>query len=197
MDKIEQRIRSHFEASIQTKRDTLASQLPALLNGAQMIVDCLKGDGRILACGNGGSAADAQHFSAELTGRYERERKPLAGIALTTDTSALTAIANDYSYQEVFSKQVLALGRKGDVLMGISTSGNSGNVLKAMEAAHGIGMHVLALTGKDGGAMAKALKPGDVELRAASKVTARIQETHILLLHCLCDAMDELMFPAR
>ena len=196
MINLESRIRSHFEASIQTKRDTLATQLPALLKGAQMIVDCLKGDGRVLACGNGGSAADAQHFSAELTGRYERERKPLAGIALTTDTSALTAIANDYSYQEVFSKQVLALGRKGDVLMGISTSGNSGNVLKAIEAAHSIGMRVLALTGKDGGAMAKALKPGDVELRAASKVTARIQETHILLLHCLCDAMDELMFPA-
>jgi D-sedoheptulose 7-phosphate isomerase len=196
MSNLESRIRSHFEASIQTKRDTLASQLPALLKGAQLIVDCLKGDGRILACGNGGSAADAQHFSAELTGRYERERKPLAGIALTTDTSALTAIANDYSYEEVFAKQVLALGRKGDVLLGISTSGNSANVLKAMDAAHGIGMRVLALTGKDGGTMAKALKSGDIELRAASKVTARIQETHILLLHCLCDAMDEMMFPA-
>ena len=195
-DSIEQRFRAHFEASIQTKRDTLAAQLPALLKASHLLVDCLKSGGKIVACGNGGSAADAQHFSAELTGRYERERKPLAGIALTTDTSALTAIANDYSFQDVFSKQVLALGRKGDVLMGISTSGNSGNVLKAMEAAHGIGMHVLAITGKDGGTMAKALRRDDVELRAVSKVTARIQETHILLLHCLCDAIDELMFPA-
>ena len=192
---IENRMRSHFEASIQTKRDTLAAQLPALLSAAQLLADCLKAGGKVLACGNGGSAADAQHFAAELTGRFERERKPLGGIALTTDTSALTAIANDYSYQEVFSKQVLALGRKGDVLMGISTSGNSGNVMKAMDAAHSVGMRVLAMTGKDGGTMAKALKPGDVELRAASKVTARIQETHILLLHCLCDAIDELLFP--
>ena len=192
---IEQRIRSHFDASIQTKRDTLAAQLPALLKASQLLADRLKAGNKILACGNGGSAADAQHFAAELTGRYERERKPLAGIALTTDTSALTAIANDYSYAEVFSKQVLALGRKGDVLMGISTSGNSGNVMKAIETAHSIGMTVLAITGKDGGAMAKALKGDDVELRAASKVTARIQETHILLLHCLCDAIDELLFP--
>ena len=193
---LEQRIRSHFDASIQTKRDTLAAQLPAILRAAQLLSERLEAGAKILACGNGGSAADAQHFAAELTGRYERERRPLAGIALTTDTSALTAIANDYSYQEVFSKQVLALGRKGDVLMGISTSGNSGNVLKAMEAAHGLGMQVLAMTGKDGGAMARALKPGDIELRAASKVTARIQETHILLLHCLCDGIDEILFPA-
>ncbi len=195
-DLLEQRIRSHFAASIQTKNDTLAAQLPALLKASQLLADRLKAGGKILACGNGGSAADAQHFAAELTGRYERERRPLAGIALTTDTSALTAIANDYSYNEVFSKQVLALGRKGDVLMGISTSGNSGNVLKAMEAAHSVGMQVLAITGKDGGTMAKALKADDVELRAASKVTARIQETHILLLHCLCDAIDEILFPA-
>ena len=192
---LEERIRSHFDASIQTKRDTLAAQMPAILSAAQLLADRLNDGGKVLACGNGGSAADAQHFAAELTGRYERERRPLAGIALTTDTSALTAIANDYSYQEVFSKQVLALGRAGDVLIGISTSGNSGNVLKAMEAAHGIGMHVLAMTGKDGGSMAKALKSGDIELRAASKVTARIQETHILLLHCLCDGIDEILFP--
>jgi D-sedoheptulose 7-phosphate isomerase len=192
---LEQRFRSHFEASIQTKRDTLAAQLPAVLRATQLLAERLKAGGKILACGNGGSAADAQHFAAELTGRFERERRPLGGIALTTDTSALTAIANDYSYQEVFSKQVLALGRPGDVLMGISTSGNSGNVLKAMEAAHSIGMHLLAMTGRDGGAMAKMLKGSDVELRAASKVTTRIQETHILLLHCLCDGIDEILFP--
>lgn len=192
----EQRIRSHFEASIQTKRDTLAAQLPAILRGSKLLADRLGAGAKILACGNGGSAADAQHFAAELTGRFERERKPLPGIALTTDTSALTAIANDYSFQEVFSKQVLALGRPGDVLLAISTSGNSGNVLRAMEAAHSVGMHVLAMTGRDGGAMAKALKKDDVELRASSKVTTRIQETHILLLHCLCDAIDEMLFPA-
>jgi phosphoheptose isomerase len=192
----EQRIRSHFEASIKTKQDTLAAQLPAILRGSQLLADRLKAGAKILACGNGGSAADAQHFAAELTGRFERERRPLPGIALTTDTSAITAIANDYSYQEVFSKQVLALGRSGDVLLAISTSGNSGNVLKAMEAAHSVGMHVLAMTGRDGGAMAKALKGDDVELRAASKITTRIQETHILLLHCLCDAIDERLFPA-
>ena len=194
---LEQRIRSHFEASIQTKRDTLGSQVPAILRASQLLADRLKAGSKILACGNGGSAADAQHFAAELTGRFERERKPLAGIALTTDTSALTAIANDYSYQEVFSKQVLALGRSGDVLMGISTSGNSGNVIKAMDAAQSTGMHLLAITGRDGGAMAKMLKPADVELRAASKVTARIQETHLLFLHCLCDAIDEILFPMK
>ena len=194
---VEQRIRSHFDASIKTKQDTLAAQLPAILRASQLLADQLKSGAKILACGNGGSAADAQHFAAELTGRFERERKPLAGIALTTDTSALTAIANDYSYQEVFSKQVLALGRPGDVLMGISTSGNSGNVLKAMEAAHGIGMHVLAMTGKDGGAMANALKKDDVELRAASKVTARIQETHILAGHVLCQLVDEKLYGGK
>jgi D-sedoheptulose 7-phosphate isomerase len=192
---LEGRFRSHFEASIQTKRDTLATQLPALLAASQLLAARLADGNKILTCGNGGSAADAQHFAAELSGRFERERKPLAGIALTTDTSALTAIANDYGFAEVFSKQVQALGRPGDVLIGISTSGNSGNVMKAIEAAQAIGMSVVAITGRDGGSMAKTLRSGDIELRAASKVTARVQETHLLLLHCLCDAIDELLFP--
>jgi phosphoheptose isomerase len=193
---IEQRIRGHFEASIKAKQDTLATMLPAVARGASLIVDTIRGGGKVLVCGNGGSAADAQHFTAEFTGRFERERPGLPAIALTTDTSALTAIANDYGYDVVFSKQVQALGRKGDLLVAISTSGNSGSVLKAMEVAHAAGLRVLALTGRDGGKMAKALREGDVELRSASSVTARIQEVHILFLHCLCDAMDEMLFPA-
>ena len=189
------RLKGHFEASIQAKRDTQAAMLPTLVLASRALADALKTGHKVLACGNGGSAADAQHFAAELTGRYERERPGLGGIALTTDTSALTAIGNDYSFQEIFSKQVHALGQPGDVLLAISTSGNSGNVLKAMEAAHARKMSVLALTGKDGGEMARRLAPGDIELRAAHKVTARIQEVHILFLHCLCDAIDEILFP--
>jgi phosphoheptose isomerase len=192
---IEQRFRAHFEASIAAQQATLAQVLPALTQASTAIADALRRDQKILACGNGGSAADAQHFAAELTGRFERERRGLPGISLTVDTSALTAIGNDYGFERVFAKQVEALGRKGDWLLAISTSGHSPNVVKAIEAAHAQGLHVLALTGKDGGAMAKMLKDGDVELRAASSVTARIQEVHIVLLHCLCDAIDELLFP--
>lgn len=192
---LEQRFKAHFEASQQAKRDTLARSLPALEQAARLLAERLRAGRKVLACGNGGSAADAQHFAAELTGRYERERPGLPGIALTTDTSALTAIANDYSYADVFAKQVHALGQPGDVLLALSTSGNSGNVVKAMAAAHARQMTVVAMTGKDGGEMARRLAPGDVELRAAHAVTARIQEVHILLLHCLCDAIDELLFP--
>jgi phosphoheptose isomerase len=192
---LEERLKGHFEASIQAKRDTQAVMLPTLVRASQQLAACLKNGGKVLACGNGGSAADAQHFAAELTGRYERERPGLGGIALTTDTSALTAIGNDYSFDEIFSKQVHALGQPGDVLLAISTSGNSGNVVKAMEAAHARKMSVVALTGKDGGAMAKKLAAGDIELRAAHKVTARVQEVHILFLHCLCDAIDEILYP--
>lgn len=193
---LEARIRSHFEASIETKQRTLATMLPAILGAAQRMAAVLQAGNKVLACGNGGSAADAQHFAAELTGRYERERPGLAGIALTTDTSALTAIANDYSYEQVFSKQVQALVRPGDLLLAISTSGNSGNVIRAIEAAHAGGAGIIALTGKDGGKMAGLLKAGDFELRSASNVTARIQETHLVFLHCLCDLTDEILFPA-
>lgn len=195
MANLEARIRSHFEASIETKQRTLATMLPAILGAAQHMAAVLKAGNKVLACGNGGSAADAQHFAAELTGRYERERPGLAGIALTTDTSALTAIANDYSYEQVFSKQVQALVRPGDLLLAISTSGNSANVIRAIEAAHQGGASVIALTGKDGGRMAALMKAGDFELRSASDVTARVQETHLVFLHCLCDLTDEILFP--
>jgi phosphoheptose isomerase len=193
---LETRLRAHFEASIAAKQATMARSLPALAAAAKLLAQRLCDGHKVLACGNGGSAGDAQHFAAELTGRFERERPGLPGIALTVDSSALTAIANDYSYEQVFSKQVLALGRPGDVLLAISTSGNSPNVLRAIEAAHAQQMAVIALTGKDGGRIATQLADGDVELRSAATVTARIQEVHILFLHCLCDAIDEQLFPS-
>lgn len=193
---LESRLRSHFEASIRAKQDTLASALPALNRAAVLLATALRAGHKVLACGNGGSAGDAQHFAAELSGRYERERPGLPGIALTVDSSALTAIANDYGYEQVFAKQVQALGQPGDVLLAISTSGNSPNVLRAMEAAQARGLHLIALTGKQGGQMAQMLRADDVELRAAAQVTARIQEVHILFLHCLCDAIDEQLYPA-
>lgn len=193
---LETRFRAHFEASMAAQRATQAAALPALVRAAETLAQQLGSGAKVLACGNGGSAADAQHFAAELTGRFERERRGLPGIALSVDTSALTAIANDYSFEQVFAKQVDALGRAGDVLLAISTSGNSPNVVRAIEAAQALGMTVIALTGKDGGSIARRLRPEDVELRAASAVTARVQEVHIVLLHCLCDAIDELLFPA-
>lgn len=192
---LEERMKGHFQASIQAKQDTAAAAIPQLELAARHLAASLKAGHKVLACGNGGSAADAQHFAAELTGRYERERPELAGIALTTDTSALTAIGNDYGFQDIFSKQVRALGQPGDVLLAISTSGNSANVIKAMEAAHARQMTIIAMTGKDGGEMARTLVGQDIELRAAHKVTARIQEVHILFLHCLCDAIDEILYP--
>ncbi len=192
---LQARLRTHFEASIRAKQDTLAASLPALDRAARLLAERLRKGHKVLACGNGGSAGDAQHFAAELTGRYERERPGLPGIALTVDSSALTAIANDYSFEQVFAKQVRALGRAGDVLLAISTSGNSPNVLRAIEAAQAIGMTVIALTGKDGGTMATLLRGEDVELRSAAAVTARVQEVHILFRHCLCDAVDEQLYP--
>ncbi|HEU0195685.1 MAG TPA: phosphoheptose isomerase [Nevskiaceae bacterium] len=191
---LEDRLRQHFEDSIAAKRATLELRLTALAAGAHLLADTLGTGGRALACGNGGSAADAQHFAAELTGRFERERRPLAGIALTTDSSALTAIGNDYGFDQIFEKQVQALARAGDVLLAISTSGNSTNIIRAINAMHAAGGHVLALTGRDGGQIAKLMQGHDIELRAVSKVTARIQEVHILFLHCLCDGLDELLF---
>ena len=189
------RLRSHFVASLAAKQATLDSALPALERAARLLAARLDAGHKVLACGNGGSAADAQHFAAELVGRYERERPELAAIALTTDSSQLTAIANDYGYEQVFAKAVRGLGRAGDLLLAISTSGNSASVVKAIEAAQARGMAVIALTGKDGGTMARMLAGEDVELRAASEVTARVQEVHLLFLHCLCDAVDELLYP--
>ncbi|MDE2461631.1 MAG: phosphoheptose isomerase [Gammaproteobacteria bacterium] len=183
-----------FNDSIATKQAALKTLVPSIVSAGQLMAAALKQNHKIMSCGNGGSAADSQHFSAELLNRFERERAPLAGIALTTDTSTLTSIANDYEYNEVFSKQVRALGQKGDVLLAISTSGNSPNVMRAMETAHEKGVHIVALTGRDGGKMAPLLKSPDVEIRVPAKVTARIQEVHLLVLHCLCDLIDEQLF---
>lgn len=191
----EQRIAGFFQASIQTKQDTLTHTQDAIIAAGRLMADCLDAGGKILSCGNGGSAGDAQHFSSELINRFERERPELAGIALTTDSSNLTSIANDYSYEEVFAKQVRGLGRPGDVLLAISTSGGSANVNRAIEAAHEKDMRVVAYSGRDGGEMARLLRGDDIELRAASDVTARIQETHLVFTHCLCDLIDCILFP--
>lgn len=186
-----ERLRGFFEASIQAKRDTLDTVLPDLITAGDMLADTLAAGRKILACGNGGSAGDAQHFSSELVNRFERERAALPAIALTTESATLTAIANDRDYDRVFSRQIEALGTEGDVLLAISTSGNSENVLAAIDAAHERGMKILALTGRDGGKMAQRLAGDDLELRAAADTTARIQEVHLLLIHCLCDRIDE------
>ncbi|HLU61576.1 MAG TPA: phosphoheptose isomerase [Gammaproteobacteria bacterium] len=187
---IEQRVRNHFLDSIQTKQDALEVMVPQIVRAAELACSTLLNNGKILSCGNGGSAADAQHFSSELLNRFERERPPLAAIALTTDSSTLTSIANDYDYRDVFSKQVRALGQPGDVLLAISTSGNSPNVMRAMQAAHERDMRIIAFTGRNGGEMAPLLREDDVELRVPAERTARIQEVHLLLIHCLCDLID-------
>lgn len=192
-----QRISGFFEDSIRAKRDTSAYIAPRLAQAGRAMAGCLQAQGKVLCCGNGGSAADAQHFSAELINRFERERPALAGLALTTDTSVLTSIANDYEYDEIFAKQIRALGRSGDMLLAISTSGNSASVVRAIEAAQEKAMPVIALTGRDGGRIARILGQADMELRVAHDLTARIQEVHLLFLHCLCDVIDEVMFPDR
>jgi D-sedoheptulose 7-phosphate isomerase len=191
---LEQRVRNHFFDSIETKKKAAETMPEDIVRAINLIHHALTSEKKILACGNGGSAADAQHFAAELVGRFERERRELPAIALSTDSSILTAIANDYSYEVIFSKQVRALGQAGDVLLGISTSGNSANVIAAIEAAHLKGMSVIAFTGKDGGKIKNVLKNSDVHLCVPAERTARIQETHLLLLHCLCDGVDHLMF---
>lgn len=188
-----QRINAHFEESIRTKQQAAQTLPEHAAKAAQLLFDALANDGKILICGNGGSAADAQHFAAEMTGRFEKERMELAAIALTTDTSALTAIGNDYGFEQIFSKQVRALGRTGDVFIGISTSGNSGNVIEAIKAAHERDMRVVAFTGRDGGKIAKMLQPNDVLLNVPYPRTARIQEVHLLLIHALCDCIDSML----
>lgn len=192
MDLID-RVQGHFLESIEAKQQSMDSMTPALADAAERLVAALMNENKILACGNGGSAADAQHFAAEMVGRFEKERPGLAAISLATDTSALTAIGNDYDFDMVFSKQVRALGHAGDVLLAISTSGNSGNVIEAVHAAHERGMTVIALTGRDGGRIGQMLEPEDLLLNVPVMRTARIQEVHILAIHALCDAIDYML----
>ncbi len=192
--RLQELINDNFEQSIKTKQAAQQVLVEPVAAAVGLIVDAFKSGRKMLICGNGGSAADAQHFAAEFTGRYEMERTPLPAVALTTDTSALTAIGNDYGFDVVFSKQVEALGCEDDILFAISTSGNSNNVIKAMEAAKIKGMHIIILVGKDGGKMAKMLSGKDVNICVPAERTARIQEVHLLCLHTICDSVDTVMF---
>lgn len=187
---LEQRIQQHFVDSADLKYQAAQALSKPIADAIGAILTSVTSGGKVLACGNGGSAADAQHFAAEFVGRYERERPELAAVALTTDSSILTAIANDYDYKVVFSKQVRALGGPGDVLLAITTSGNSANVLAAVEAAHEREMVVVALTGRGGGKMGQTLRETDVHICVPHERTARIQEVHLLALHCICDGVD-------
>jgi D-sedoheptulose 7-phosphate isomerase len=189
-----ERLRNHFEESITVKKKALETLIPSIAAASSVMTDVLSSGGKILSCGNGGSAADAQHFSAELLNRFEIERPGLAGIALTTDTSTLTAIANDYDFTQIFAKQVTALGNTSDCLLAISTSGNSPNVLAAVRAAHDRNMRVVALLGGDGGTIEKELIESDVGIRVPSARTTRVQEVHLVIIHCLCDAIDQTLF---
>lgn len=184
------RVREHFAESIATKQSSVEVISDSIAAAGELMSQALLNDGKILSCGNGGSAADSQHFSSELLNRFERERPGLPAMALTTDASTVTSISNDYAYEEIFSKQVRALGKPEDVLLGISTSGNSENVIRAIAAAHERGMRVVALTGRDGGRMADIFTPDDVEIRVPATRTARIQEVHLVIIHCLCDLID-------
>ena len=187
--KMQERVLDQFHESIELARESQVLA-PAIVEAGRALAACLAEGGMVLCCGNGGSAADAQHFSGELLGRFETERPGLAAVTLSTDTSALTAIANDYAYADVFAKQVRALGRKGDALFAITTSGNSENVVRAVKTAHERGIAVVALTGRDGGAMAGVLDEGDIEIRVPGHRTSRIQEVHGLIIHCICDLVD-------
>ena len=185
-----QRVKNNFLESIQIKTESLDKLAPIIAEAAKAMANSLLNNHKILACGNGGSAADAQHFSAEMLNRFEMERPGLPAIAITTDSSTLTSIANDYQYAEIYSKQVRALGQKDDVLLAISTSGKSHNVIHAIDAAHDINMLVIALTGKDGGEIRSMLNNNDFEICVPTKSTARIQEVHIMIIHSLCDLID-------
>jgi D-sedoheptulose 7-phosphate isomerase len=187
------RISENFSESAHLKLQSMDALAKPIAAAAERMVQCLRADGKILACGNGGSAADSQHFSAELLNRFEMERPGLAAIALTTDTSTLTSIGNDYDFEQIFSKQVRALGHKNDVLLAITTSGNSKNVLAAVQAAHENGLTVIALTGRNGGKMVEVLDDSDIHICVPAQNTARIQEVHLLTLHCICDAIDCLL----
>lgn len=189
MDPI-QRVKENFSESIQIKTEAAELLAPVIAAAADAMTTCLLGEHKILSCGNGGSAADAQHFSSEMLNRFEMERPGLPAIALTTDTSTITSIANDYQYAEIFSKQIRALGQAGDILLAFSTSGESHNIIHAIDAAHDRDMSVVALTGREGGQIADLMKQNDFELRVPSWSTARIQEVHIMIIHSLCDLID-------
>ncbi len=184
------RIQQNFNDSIKVKQQSLVPLAPVIAQAAETLTHCLLQERKVLSCGNGGSAGDAQHFSSEMLNRFERERQGLPAIALTTDSSTITSIANDYQFADIFSRQIRALGREGDILLTISTSGNSANILSAIDAAHERAMHVIALTGRNGGEVASLLGDKDVEIRVPAESTARIQEVHLLIIHCLCDLID-------
>jgi D-sedoheptulose 7-phosphate isomerase len=190
------RVIRHFSESIETKQAAMTGLSELIVFAASKIVEALINDKKVLTCGNGGSAGDAQHFSSEMLNRFERERPALPAIALTTDTSTITSIANDYHYDEVFAKQLRALGQAGDVLLIYTSSGNSSNLVKAVQVAHERELTVIALSGKDGGALANVLRESDIEIRVPSQSTARIQEVHLLISHCLCDLIDQQLFGA-
>jgi D-sedoheptulose 7-phosphate isomerase len=190
---LQQRIQQQFDESLAVKQAALTVMAAAIEAAIRLMAASLRAGGKVMSCGNGGSAADSQHFAAELLNRFEKERPPLAAIALTTDTSTLTSIANDYAYDQVFAKQVAGLGRAGDVLLAISTSGNSPNVIAAIDAAHAYGVRVVALTGKGGGKISAMLLPDDIHLCVPAERTARIQEVHLVTIHCLCDGIDALI----
>jgi len=189
-----QRILAHFQESAELKLRSAAALAQPISQAIELMFNALSNGNKILTCGNGGSAGDAQHFAAELVGRFERERFPLPAIALTTDTSIITAVGNDYSFREIFSKQVQAFGQAGDILLAISTSGNSGNVLAAAEAALEREMRIVALTGKDGGQLGKMLTEADVHINVPHSRTARIQEVHLVAIHSMCDGLDVALF---
>jgi phosphoheptose isomerase len=189
-----ERIKKNFHDSIATKSLAVELLPDVIAQAGEIMVQCLLDNHKILSCGNGGSAADSQHFAAEMLNRFETERPGLPAIALTTDTSVLTSIANDYLYDEIFAKQVKALGQAGDILIAISTSGHSKNVVQAIHAAHDRDMKVVALTGRDGGQIASIITGEDVEIRVPAQSTARIQETHLIIIHCLCDMIDRQLF---
>ncbi len=188
------RVNQHFSTSIELTTQAMPRLSPLIVSAGKMMATCLQKEHKILICGNGGSAEQAQHFSSEMINRFEKEREALAAIALTTDISTLTSIANDYSFNTIFSRQINALGKENDILFTLSTSGHSQNILKAIEAAHTQNISVILLSGRDGGPAAHQLKGSDIEIRVPSQSTARIQEIHLLTIHCLCDIIDHILF---
>lgn len=190
MDRLK-RVKQIFDESIALKTEAAFALGPKIVEAADSILACLMENNKVMACGNGGSAADAQHFSSEMLNRFERERPGLAAIALTTDASTITSVANDYQFADIFSKQIRALGRPGDVVLAFSTSGESNNIVAAIDAAHDQDARIVMVSGRDGGEAARNLSGEDVEIRVPSSSTARIQEVHLMIVHCICDLIDD------